>query len=95
MIICRECGSIYRKKDRVNGKYAWVCRQHDFGIDKCASKPIDDACIRKAYILMYNRLKENQEYILHPMLSQIETIRTSSAEKNLIKDVNIQIKQTK
>ena len=78
MIICRECGSIYRKKDRVNGKYAWVCRQHDFGIDKCASKPIDDACIRKAYILMYNRLKENQEYILHPMLSQIETIRTSS-----------------
>lgn len=94
MIICRECGSIYRKKDRVNGKYAWVCRQHDFGIDKCASKPIDDACIRKAYILMYNRLKENQEYILHPMLSQIETIRTSSAEKNLIKDVNIQIAQT-
>ena len=36
---------------------------------------------------MYNRLKENQEYILHPMLSQIETIRTSSTEKNLIKDV--------
>ena len=28
------------------------------------------------------------------MLSQIETIRTSSTEKNLIKDVNIQIAQT-
>ena len=36
------------KKDRVNGKYAWVCRQHDFGIDKCASKPIDDAFRKKS-----------------------------------------------
>lgn len=48
----------------------------------------------QAYILMYNRLKENQEYILHPMLSQIEMIRTNSAEKNLIGDINIQIAQT-
>lgn len=94
MIVCRECGSIYRKKERGNGKYAWVCRQHDFGVDKCTSKPIDDVYIRKAYILMYNRLKENQEYILHPMLSQIEMIRTNSAEKNLIGDINIQIAQT-
>ncbi len=42
MIVCRECGGIYRKKDRWDGKYAWVCRQHDYGADKCPSKPVDD-----------------------------------------------------
>lgn len=95
MIICKECGDTYRRKvNNRTEKISWTCREHDIRADKCSSKPISEEHLKKAYILMYNRLKENQEYILHPMLSQIEMIRTNSAEKNLIGDINIQIAQT-
>lgn len=95
MIICKECGDTYRRKvNNRTEKISWTCREHDIRADKWSSKPISEEHLKKAYILMYNRLKENQEYILHPMLSQIEMIRTNSAEKNLIGDINIQIAQT-
>lgn len=73
MIVCRECGSIYRKKDRGNGKYAWVCRQHDFGVDKCTSKPIDDVYIRKASSVPHSPFSNYALLILIPpaLLSHI------------------------
>ena len=87
MIYCPSCGSPYRKKENGN----WVCRTHDSDSSKCSAKPVNEEMIKKAYILMYNKLKANYKSLLIPFIHQVEAIKNNQYEKEQIAELNIQI----
>ena len=89
MIYCKNCGTPYKHK----GDRVWTCRTHDVNIDKCNAQPVTEELIKKAYILMYNRLKANYKHILIPFINQIEAMKNNQSEKDAITELNIQIAQ--
>ena len=88
-IYCKNCGSPYRKKENGN----WVCRTHDKDAERCSSKPINEETIKRAYILMHNRLKANYKSLLIPFIHQVEGIKNNKYEKEQIAELNIRIAQ--
>lgn len=89
MIYCKNCGTPYKHK----GDGVWTCRTHDINIEKCNAQPVTEELIKKAYILMYNRLKANYKHILIPFVNQIEAMKNNQSEKDAITELNIQIAQ--
>ena len=87
MIYCKNCGTPYKHK----GDGVWTCRTHDTIIEKCNAQPVTEELIKKAYILMYNRLKANYKHILIPFINQIEAMKNNQSEKDAISELNIQI----
>lgn len=49
-------------------------RQHDQYARACSSQRITEDSIYKAFIRMYNKLKQNQNNILTPLLAQLEKL---------------------
>ncbi|MBE7049100.1 MAG: hypothetical protein E7393_07085 [Ruminococcaceae bacterium] len=88
-IYCQNCGTPYKHKN--DG--VWTCRTHDVSIEKCNAQPVTEELIKKAYILMYNRLKANYKHILIPFINQIEAMKTNQSEKDAVSELNIQIAQ--
>ena len=58
LISCNECGSSYRRKEQ-NGIYYWVCPK-----DECPGKRFMEDEIQRAFVKMYNRLRQYQKDIL-------------------------------
>ncbi len=84
-------GSVSRRKV-VRNKTYWVCRQHDNNKKDCNSCRIREESIYKAFIRMYNKLADNYQKILIPMLSQLEKLQDIKAKNNLeISNINKQI----
>lgn len=86
MIYCKNCGTPYKHK---SGD-VWTCRTHDTDTEKCNAMPITEKIIKKAYILMFNRLKTNCKHILIPFINQIEAMKTNNSEKDVVAEINIQ-----
>ena len=88
-IYCKNCGTPYKHK----GDGIWTCRTHDVSIENCNAQPVTEETIKKAYILMHNRLRANYKHILIPFINQIEAMKTNQTEKDAVSEINIQIAQ--
>ena len=90
-IKCKNCNTTFRRKV-VNNKTYWVCRQHDNNKRDCDSKIISEESIYNAFIRMYNKLADNCQEILIPMLSQLEKLQDIKTKNNPeISNINKQI----
>ena len=83
-IICKECGSTFRRQKIYIGKpyekVQWCCIQHIRDKDKCSMKAVRDDIIKDAFLTMWNKLISNYEYILEPMLESLKSLRTNKEE---------------
>lgn len=74
MVYCQECGSAYRRKVGYKDKIYWTCHKHTQGL--CDAKQIEEAQIYGAFVKMFNRLKQNAEYIIEPMITELDKLQT-------------------
>lgn len=73
-IYCKECGTMYRKK-LGDVKAFWVCRKRDYNSSECPSPQIAETVIYNGFVNVYNRLVNNTEIILAPIVSQLMEYR--------------------
>lgn len=78
-IICGECGSTFRRQKIYIGKLyekiQWCCSQHIEDKSKCSLKGIREDVIKRAFIVMWNKLTSNYIDILIPLLESLKSLR--------------------
>ena len=68
------CGGTFRRK-KCQEKIYWVCRNHDHtNLTKCEIRRIREIVFQKAFISLFNKLREHCKVLLVPMLRQLESI---------------------
>lgn len=74
-IRCRNCGWVYKKRKREDG-LCWICSKKGTTLELCRSAIYADADIRKAFVKMYNTLRQNQRVILDETIVQLQALKT-------------------
>ena len=76
------CGGTFRRK-KCGEKIYWVCRNHDHNnMLKCEIRQIHDSVFQKAFIRLFNKLREHCKAILVPMLRQLELLSERQRSDN-------------
>lgn len=75
IMVCPDCGHKFRRI-MINGTAYWQCGYHVSGKTKCRSKRFSEESVYNAFILLVNKLSANREYILTPLISQLERMRS-------------------
>ena len=73
-IYCRHCGWAYKKKLR-NGELFWCCHKQGTTADECRTPSQADKVIRRAFIKMFNTLKQNSRVVIHETLLQLQNLK--------------------
>ena len=90
MMYCTECGTLYRRKSG-DIKVYWVCRKKD-GESACSSQQVAEEYVYNSFINMYNRLVNNVEIILTPIVTQLTELRSQKLRSTgLIENINKEI----
>lgn len=91
MIYCKECGTMYRRKSNDINVY-WVCRKKDQYGSECSSTQISEKVVCDGFINMYNRLVNNVDTILTPIVTQLTELRTQRLRSTgVIENINKEI----
>ena len=83
-ICCANCKMSYRRKTGRNRVY-WVCIGHEKDPTACDTIQIPESTFHDLFCRMYFKLKHHSEYILLPMLQELQTIR----ERRMLWSLNI------
>lgn len=62
-IICGDCGWAYKKKSG-NGEPTWICTKDGIAGQRCNTHPISEAVLKKAFVMMFNRLQQHKDMII-------------------------------
>jgi len=91
MLICEECGWAYKRKVQNDIVY-WVCSRKNMAGDSCGGKNISEEEIKKAFVLMYNKLRRFEKEIIGKTLSQLLNLREKvTGQNNEITQIDIEI----
>jgi len=91
MMYCEECGTMFRRKSCEKTVH-WVCRAKNDDRSKCPTPQIAEKDVKNGFVQMYNRLYNNLEYILVPMLTQLQEFRVLKLKmQNEIENINKEI----
>lgn len=94
-IICKECGSIFRRQKIYIGKpyekIQWCCITHIRDSKKCKMKAIREDIIKSSYLTMWNKLVSNYVNILHPLLKSLKKLRASEEQETQIFELDNKI----
>lgn len=85
MAVCASCGKMLYPKTRANGMRVWNCKTHFEDSSKCPIKPIPEAELYGAFLLMYSKIYTNWDLLLLPIqtdLQQIQRIKQQKSEEN-------------
>lgn len=75
MIVCHECGRIYKRRIQHNTAY-WVCPQKGNSGYECGGKNLSEQDIFSSFITMFNRLRQYETLLVDHTLAQLISIRT-------------------
>ena len=91
MVYCEECKTMFRRKsDSV--VIHWVCRAKNDDRAGCKTPQIAEKDVFKGFVKMYNRLYNNMEYILTPLLGQLQEYRiVKQRMQGEIENINTEI----
>lgn len=74
-IRCGKCGTNFSRRV-TNGKTYWVCHRHFRSKELCEIRQIREDTIMQAFIRMYNKLKQNNRYILSSALIEMMDLKS-------------------
>ena len=74
IIICPDCGHPFRRLI-INQTPYWVCSDQISGRANCRSFRYPEKSIYETFLLLVNKLAANREYILTPLISQLERMQ--------------------
>ncbi len=90
-MFCEECGTMFRRKSGTINVY-WVCRKRDHDASLCPTPQIAEKVVCEGFINIYNRLVNNMEIILTPILGQLNGCKESRLRsKGEIENINREI----
>lgn len=81
MIECEECGWSYKRKVQNDSVY-WVCSRKNVAGHSCGGKNINEEELKRAFILMYNKLRRFEKEIIDKTISQLLNLREKVAGQN-------------
>ena len=81
MIECEQCGWAYKRKVQNDIVY-WVCPKKKTAGHSCESINVSEDDLKKAFVLMYNKLRRFEEEILDKTINQFIYLREKIARKN-------------
>jgi len=74
---CPECGGTFRRQV-INGKPRWTCAASLKGQTRCAPLRLWEASVHEAALLLVNKLAAHREYILIPLIQQMESLQSKA-----------------
>ncbi|MFI3255278.1 MAG: recombinase family protein [Eubacteriales bacterium] len=80
-IRCKNCGLVYRYR-KTKDKIYWVCRKHDESAKDCDSHRIREELIYRAFVNLYNKLRNNYKTILVPLQNSLEKLQLDGKQSN-------------
>ena len=83
-IICGDCGSTFRRRTwnstNSSKKIVWQCKTYiQKGKDVCTAKSVDEIVLQKAFVDVFNRLKDDNEGFVETLSKNIEKIISKRA----------------
>ena len=90
-IMCRHCGWSYRVKKLQSG-YVWACSRKGLIGGECSSRSYTDGELFRAFVKVYNVLKQNKRVLLDETISQLQTLKVkSNCGNNVIAEIDEKI----
>lgn len=74
MIICGDCGCAYKKK-RIATIPTWVCEKDGTAGQRCNTHPLSEEVLKKAFIMMFNRLQQHKETVVKDTIRRLLDLR--------------------
>lgn len=74
MIICGDCGCAYKKK-RIATIPTWVCEKDGSAGQRCNTHPLSEEVLKKAFIMMFNRLQQHKETVVNDTIRRLLDLR--------------------
>ena len=81
MIECSGCGWHYKRKIQ-NGVVYWVCSQSGYAGFMCDGSNLRENDIKTAFVIAYNRIRENEHDIIDITISQLCKVREKIISNN-------------
>ncbi|MBR4101858.1 MAG: recombinase family protein [Oscillospiraceae bacterium] len=90
-ILCGSCGATYKQRMRSDHE-CWVCRTRDKDAARCCNPIIPESEIYDAFIRLSNKLTNNVQNILVPLLDALQELKLKKYSGNLqIMDIRKEI----
>ena len=74
---CPDCGGTFRRQV-INGKARWTCANALKGQTHCTAIRLWETSVHEAFLLLANKLISYREYILVPLINQLETLQSKA-----------------
>jgi hypothetical protein len=74
---CPDCGATFRRQ-AINGKPRWTCAKSLKEQTHCIPIRLWESSTHESFLLLINKLITHREYILAPLISQLETLRSKA-----------------
>jgi len=74
---CPDCGGTFRRQV-INGKARWTCANALKGQTHCAPIRLWETSAHETFLLLVNKLIAHREYILVPLIQQMETMQSKA-----------------
>ena len=74
---CPDCGGTFRRQV-INGKARWTCAASLKGQTHYASIRLWETSVHEAFLLLVNKLTAYREYVLVPLIAQLETLQSKA-----------------
>ena len=78
IVSCGTCGSPFYRRPYPTGT-KWLCSSHLKNHYSCPQKAVYQKEIYQAFLTLFNKLRDNQEFLLRPMASQLRELREKAA----------------
>jgi DNA invertase Pin-like site-specific DNA recombinase len=86
-----SCGAAYRRIV-INDTVYWGCRKHNLNKNYCGGSPLPEYVIYEAFILMTAKLRASREYLLAPLIRDLEALQNrNSGVQNKVYELDRQI----
>lgn len=81
LIFCGDCGWKFKKKVQ-SGKTYWVCSKDGISGYRCSSVNVSEESLKKAFVALFNKLKQNQDELVDYTINQLVSLKTKVAGNN-------------
>ena len=85
-IICSQCGDVFYRQVKPKQDITWTCKNRIISKDYCDMDIVKEELIKELFIKMWNKLSNNYEKILIPMVESLYAIKEHNGENQVIKD---------
>ncbi|MFL0194819.1 recombinase family protein [Clostridium sp. WILCCON 0269] len=99
-VICGDCGNTFRRRTwnstNSSKKIVWQCKTYiEKGKDACTAKSVDERILEKAFVDVFNRLKNYSEDFIETISKNIEKVLSKRAENIDLIEIETRIESAK